>query len=54
MDPARGILGAAGAALWQFPPLREFATSPSVKKALLDGFTKLIDGEAGSPSIPAT
>lgn len=49
-----GVLGAAGAALWQFPAVKEFATSPKAKEALLDGFTKLIIGEAGSPSIPAT
>lgn len=46
-----GVVGAAGAALWQVPIVRDFASSTGFKKALLDGLNKLFDGTGGSSPI---
>lgn len=49
---ACGVVGGAAAVLWQFPMVREVATSAGFKKVLMDGVIKLSTGAGGSSAIP--
>lgn len=40
-----GVLGAAGAVLWQSPGVRKFASSVDGKKVLVDAFTGFVNGQ---------